>query len=307
MWLLLGLVLAQPAPIEFTSVFTVRGEVHVKGYGPAVRAHVTACGAAGWTDSGGKFSLGGSVKAGGYLGCQVAIQLPGTRPAQVPIAAPAGSIDLGRIELEPLADGVAAGAVSFLALQAPPAAQKLKQQARQKLEKQDAQGAQKDLERALKLYESDPEAWVGMGLARARQGDAPGARDYFAKASALDNRFTPPYVELARLALEEKNWTVAAQHCETALAINPLGLPLAHLFLAMARLNQADYAGAASAARTAISVNGPPKAHHVLGVALVKLGQEEEGLAAMDEFLKLAPGAPEAELVRRQLQALRAR
>jgi tetratricopeptide (TPR) repeat protein len=185
-------------------------------------------------------------------------------------------------------EGVAAGTVSFLALQAPPAAQKRKQQARQKLEKQDAQGARKDLERALKLYENDQEALVGLGLACARQGDARGARAFFEKASTLDRQFTPPQVELARLALEEKNWPVAVQHCETALARNPLDLPLAHLFLAMARLNQGDYSGAETAARMAISANGPPKARHVLGVALVKLGQE-------------------AELVRRQLLALRAK
>lgn len=124
--LLIGILLAQQ---EFSSIFTAHGHVSIKGFGPAIRAHIRGCGADGWTDSTGKFAVSGKVKAGGYLSCSLNVTLPGAQGQNIPLAAPAGSMQLGMIVLKPDVKGAKPGTISFLSLQAPDEVAKLKKKA----------------------------------------------------------------------------------------------------------------------------------------------------------------------------------
>lgn len=302
-WSILVFVQA-PAPIEFSSVYVAHGQVVVENYGPAVRAHVSSCGGDGWTDSSGKFSVSGRVKAGGYNQCAVQIDLPGTHGVSIPITAPAGSIDLGLITLKPNIQGVTTGTVSFLSLQAPQEAGKLKQQALKQMQKQDWKSAQKGLEKALERYADDPEAWTGLGIALQRQGDDAKAREAWEKASQLDARFVPPILQLGLAALQTKDWNRAMDLYRKALSVNPAGLPEARVYLATAMLNTGDFAAAEKEARVAAEAGTVAKAHHILGVALVKLDRKQEGLAEMRTFVRLTGSSPEAKVVEGQIRML---
>jgi Flp pilus assembly protein TadD len=296
--------LAQPPPVEFVSVFNAYGQVEVEGYGPAVRARLVGCGVDSTTDSAGRFTLSGRVRAGGYLGCSVQVTLPGCDPLEVPLPAPAGSVNLGVLILKPSIKAEQAGSVSFLSLGAPPEVQKLKQRALKSIQESKWADAQRSLQSALQRYETDPESWHGIGLSYRQQGKRNEARSAFEKAAALDQRFVPPLIELSLMALQEKSWTIAIERGRQALQHNPANFPQARIYLATAFLNTGDFAAAEQEARGATPL---PKAHHLLGVALAKLDRLPEAIQQFEQFLTLAPNAPEAATVREHLAMLKVR
>lgn len=242
----LGLLLGQQ---EFSSIFTTQGQVSIEGFGPPIRAHIGGCGADGWTDSTGNFVVSGKVKAGAYLGCSLSVSLPGAQGQSVPFAAPAGSMQLGVIVLKPDVRGAKPGTISFLSLQAPAESAKWKKKAQELSQKSDWQGAEKSLESALKKYETDPEAWFGLGLARKRQGKP--ADSAFQRASELDSRYAKPLVELAVGALARKDRPNAIRLTRQAIELNPAALPEARLYLATAYLNTGEFSEAEKESRLA--------------------------------------------------------
>jgi tetratricopeptide (TPR) repeat protein len=272
-----------------------------------VKARVTGCGADGWTDSEGKFSVSGRLRAGGYLSCTLQVSLPGCEVQNVPLTAPAGSVRLGAIVLKPVVKGAAGGTVSFLSMSAPPEARKVKQRAQENVRKGEWREAERNLEAALKIYADDPEAWLGLGIVHRRLGDMAKARAAFEKAIALDRQFVPPLIEMAVLALQGKEWRAAIEFAERALAVDPNSFPDARLYLATAYLNIGDYAAAEHEARSilALAADRFPKAHHILGVALAKQGRVPEGIAELESFLVKAPRGPDADLVRQHMRLLK--
>jgi thiol-disulfide isomerase/thioredoxin len=76
-----------------------------------------------------------------------------------------------------------------------------------------------------------------------------------------------------------------------ALAYNEQGLAL----LASADGDQGRLKQAEAAFRNVISHANPPRAHFNLGVALLRQGRDEEGVAALRHYLTLEPDSPSAE------------
>lgn len=292
--LLIGILLAQQ---EFSSVFTAHGQVSIEGFGPAIRAHVSGCGADGWTDSSGKFVVSGKVKAGGYLGCSLNVTLPGAQAQNVPLAAPAGSMQLGMILLKPDVKGAKPGTISFLSLQAPAEVAKLKKKAQELSARNDWQGAERNLEAALKKYETDPEGWMGLGLALKRQAKPSEAA--FQRASELDPRYVLPLLELALSSLARKDWEIAARFARQSIAINPGASPEARLYLATALLNTGDFAEAENESRLAWEQSNATlqRANYVRGIALVKLERVDEAKALLREYARVVAGTDEAKRV----------
>ncbi|MFN3322214.1 MAG: hypothetical protein ACK5AZ_01855 [Bryobacteraceae bacterium] len=111
----------------FHSHYVVHGQVMIEGYGPAAHAVVMAGRNVGRADSQGKFSVAGTVQGAAHIG--VTIQAPGCEGRSVTVASPAGSVDMGIITLKPLHGRSGGGMVSFSSYAAPPAVQKLREEA----------------------------------------------------------------------------------------------------------------------------------------------------------------------------------
>jgi Flp pilus assembly protein TadD len=299
--LLFAILLAQQ---EFSSVFTAHGQVSIEGFGPAIRAHVSGCGADGWTDSTGKFVVSGRVRAGGYLSCSLNVTLPGAQGQNIPLAAPAGSMQLGMIVLKPDVKGAKPGTISFLSLQVPAEAAKLKKKAQELSARNDWQGAERNLEAALKKYETDPEAWMGLGLALKKQGKASEAA--FQRASELDPRYAMPLMELALSALARKDWASATRFARQSIEINPGALPEARLYLATALLNNGDFAEAENESRLAWEHSNATlqRANYVRGIALVKLERVAEAKVLLRIYAQAVAGTDEAKRVLGVIESL---
>lgn len=77
---------------------------------------------------------------------------------------------------------------------------------------------------------------------------------------------------------------------ELAVAYNEQGLAL----LALAGDDQGKLKQAEAAFRQVMALNDPPAAHFNLGVALLRQGRDEEGVAALRRYLELDPGSQRA-------------
>lgn len=295
----------------FTSRFVAHGVVSIAGFGAAGRAHVSSnCGSAPVeADSKGQFSIPGSVNMSGNAYCEFSIGLQGCEGRVISIMVPGGSVDLGRIVLQPLRGVSGAGTISFAALAAPPEAVKLKDKASKSLKNQKFGDALKDLEKAVRLYDKDVEAIYLTGLAQKEMRKDQDAVASFQQAVTLDPGYAPPRVQLAVYSLRAQDWPALERHSSEVISLNPVDYPDAWLYMATARLMLGNYAGSETAARSAIQTSGAkdmPKAHHILGLALAKQNKIPEALTEIRYYLEKAPNAADAATVKRQIATLEA-
>jgi tetratricopeptide (TPR) repeat protein len=293
---------------DFMSRFTLHGEAMIEGYGPAAMATaISNCAGNSRADSKGKFVLSGVVGSGGNQACEVIVQAPGCEPRSVQLVAPAGSVALGTLLLQPLHGKAGAGMVSFWSLSSPPEALKLRQQAHKDVAKKKWADAERSLKKALELYDRDAEAWHELGLLHKERGDDAAARTAFERAHAQDPKFAPPLAQLTALALREQKWDAVVEWGERETRINPVDFPETWLYLATARVKLGDAAGAERDARRAVDGSAKksiPKAHHILGVALAQQKRYTEAIAELGVYLQQAPGAADADMVRQHVKLL---
>jgi tetratricopeptide (TPR) repeat protein len=308
-----GVLFAQSMPRDqqtrdFMSRFTLHGEAAIEGYGPAAMATaISNCAGNARADSKGKFVLSGVVGGGGNQACEVIVQAPGCEARSVQLIAPAGSVALGTVILQPLFGKAGAGMVSFWSLSSPPEALKLRQQAHKDISRKKWADAERSLKKAIELYDRDPEAWHELGLLHKERGDDGAARSAFEKAHSQDAKFAPPLAQLTALALREQKWDAVLQWGERETAINPVDFPETWLYLATARVKLGDAAGAERDARHAVegsAKNSMPKAHHILGVALAQQKRYREAIAELRTYLDQAPGAGDVDMVRQHVKLL---
>ncbi len=111
-------------------------------------------------------------------------------------------------------------------------------------------------------------------------------------------------ISLGDLSCGLQRWNAAAVHYRAVLARDP-GAVGAHLGLARAAIGARQFEAAAEHALDAVERQHVlPEAHHLLGVALAWLGDEEHAIQSFDVALSMQPGLLEA---RRFLLALRTR
>lgn len=293
----------------FTSRFVAHGVVSIASFGPAGRAHVSSnCASAPFeADSKGQFSIPGSVNMSGNAYCEFSIGLQGCEGRVISIMVPGGSVDLGRIVLQPLRGVSGAGVISFAALAAPPETVNLKDKASKSLKKGKPADALKDLEKAVKIYGKDVEAIYLSGLAYKELHKDQEAVSSFQKAVELDPGYAPPRVQLAVFSLRAQDWPALLRHAHEVVTLNPADYPEAWLYLATARLMLGNYPASEAAARSAIQTSGTkdlPKAHHILGLALAKQNKIPEAITEISLYLEKSPNAADAEAVKRQLASL---
>lgn len=94
-----------------------------------------------------------------------------------------------------------------------------------------------------KKQSTNPVAVNLLGIVYAQKGDLAAAKKQFEKALKVDSKFTTAYMELAQLALQEKNPAIAKDNYQKVLKVTPDDLGA---MLAMGRLveSEGDRAGA---------------------------------------------------------------
>jgi tetratricopeptide (TPR) repeat protein len=214
--------------------------------------------------------------------------------------------DVGTIVLHRVfaVEGVA---VSRTSLNAPKKARAIYDSGMKSMRSGRMDAASKDFERAIKAYPEYANAWLELGRARQQLGTASTAREAWQKAIEIDPKLTGPYVELGLDAGLSHEWKVATQYLDRALHLDPVDYPEAWFGDAVAHYYLGEYNEAEKSAREAVRLDPKgknPRSSYVLGMVLARKGDREGAAAELRRYLRTAPQAPDAQLVKAQLAAI---
>ncbi len=157
--------------------------------------------------------------------------------------------------------------------------------------------AQKHLETAHKLAPLNADLNFLLGYLYLEKRDYGQAATFLATASNLNPHSARTLTLLGRTNLLQKNYPAARSALRQAVLIDADEW-LAHDLLADAYLYEKEYDRARDEARIAIAKsarygkNASASAELVLGQALIGLGQKDEGIHALEAFVKQSPQSP---------------
>jgi tetratricopeptide (TPR) repeat protein len=197
--------------------------------------------------------------------------------------------------------------IPMTTLQAPPAAKKAYDRARQALSKNLTLDAMEDLREAIRLYPNFAEALVQLGEVYAQQGIVDEAERLFRQSIAADPSFSPPYFDLAPIAGQRGDWKQMAQLSDQGLALDGSSYPAGYYFNALAYSRLGDLDKSEKSAREARMLDPEHKIANVELVLCDVLARRKDFAGAAEQlrtFLKFSPEGPYAQRARDTLAQL---
>jgi tetratricopeptide (TPR) repeat protein len=250
----------------------------------------------------------GGLSERDLMGCELRATLPGYRSDVVMLTGRKllDNPDVGTIILHRLGN-VEGTTISATSLHAPKDARKAYDKGREALRKQKWADAQKQLEKAVQVYPEFAAAWYELGRSLESQEQLDKAREAYGKSLAADPKFVNPYLQLAGLAARDKKWQEVADTTDRVVRLNPVDFPGAYFFSSIAHYNLKNLDAAEKSAREGIKADTQhrfPKINHILGVILAQKGEFTAAAGFMKDYLKFAPKASDADVVKNQLAEL---
>ncbi len=159
--------------------------------------------------------------------------------------------------------------------------------------------AQKELDAAYKLAPSSPDVNFLLGYLYFQKNEFAHAEDYLGTAANISPHNAQALTLLGRTRLEREEYSAARSALEQAVLVEADNW-LPHDLLATAYLREKNYPQARDQAQTAIDKgkNTASPAELVLGQSLIALGQNAEGIRALNTFLDQSPRDPISPQVR---------
>ena len=173
------------------------------------------------------------ASASQLIGCDAEASVPGLQSSKLHIAN-LNIMDnpyLGTIVLHP-----APGAASAPTPSASKDAMKNYDKARSDWLRNNPNGAEHNLEKAVKADSQFAEAWYQLGKIQQMKNESD-ALGSFQKAVAADPKFVSPYEHIAELAGLQKKWQDVVNATSTALKLDPVGTPQLWYFDAVGNYN----------------------------------------------------------------------
>jgi tetratricopeptide (TPR) repeat protein len=176
------------------------------------------------------------------------------------------------------------------------------------------------------LAEGDSQAYLLLSLACMRLGEPDKAYEAAIKARTLDPLDPRVYQQLAAvlalqhreadagiasaqqgaiIALRDGKWQEGADLSDHVLRSDGAEYPAAYYLNAMANLHLGNLAAAEQSAREAVRIDSThrnPRTNYVLGLILAGKRDYKQSADLLNAYLKAAPNAPDAEMVRKQLR-----
>lgn len=242
-----------------------------------------------------------------YEGCLLRASLAGFHSSTLTITVRnlRDEPNIGTITLSP--EGRGGGTeLSMTSKDAPPKAMKAFEKARADWLDQNADGAERNLKKAIQLYPGFAEAWVQLGKIQ-EASDSKSARDSFSKALAADPKFVLPYEQLAALAVKAEQWQEAVDNTTQALQLDPAGTPQLWYYDALAKfqLGKSDEARESATKSLAIDPrHSVLNTEQLLAVILARKADYVAAILHLNNCLSYLPTGPQADLVRQQIAQL---
>jgi tetratricopeptide (TPR) repeat protein len=265
----------------------------------------TSMGSSGQSQSGMNSGSPNGFSDRKYLNCELQAKLAGYRSQVINLAnrRPMDDPNVGTILLHRV--GSAEGStVSAVSLAAPRDARKGYERGMDALKKKKTDDAVKNFEKAVELYPAYAAAWHELGKLQEEANHPDAARKSFSAAIQADPKFTNPYLELAVMALHEKQWQEVSEITERIVKLNPFDYPQAFFFNGVANYNLKNLDAAEKSAAQAEKLDTRhllPQVNQLLGVLMVQRKDYTGAAAQFRNYLKVAPDGPQAATVRTQL------
>jgi tetratricopeptide (TPR) repeat protein len=269
------------------------------------RGSMNASGMAGRGSTSGPF--GGPVSLDRkYQGCDLRAKLPGYRSQTVSLAGrrPMDDPNVGTILLHRIGPAEEGKTISALSLAAPKDARKAYEKGLDAIKKKKFDDARKSFEKAVEVYPSYATGWYELGMLQAGEGKMDMARKYFDKALECDPKFVQPYLQISILELQASKWQSLAEVTDKAVKLDPFDYPQAYYFNSVANYNLHNMEAAEKSALAAERLDTRhafPKVSHLLGLILASRKDYTGAAERLKAYLKLAPEATDAAMVRSQL------
>ncbi|HEY6969385.1 MAG TPA: tetratricopeptide repeat protein [Candidatus Angelobacter sp.] len=245
------------------------------------------------------------------LGCELRASLAGFKTSSVPLR-PDGSswvLEVGTIVLTRM-ENIPGATISLTTMSAPPDARRAYEKGQRAVASGKFDDAERDLQKAVGQYPEFAAAWSLLGEVYRQQKKYDSAKQAYSQAIDADSQFLNPYYGMAILAVHESNWNEALKFTDDLLKLNPSVFPLAWLYNAAANYYLGNLDTAEKNARKFEQLD--PQ-HHDLDSKLllsnIMLGKHdyEAAAKALEEYLALAPNAPNTAQVKAQLHELNQR
>ena len=232
--------------------------------------------------------------------CPVVIRLPGYQRTETVLR------DGAVITLKRVGDHESS-TVSMTALKAPETARKAYDKGLAAMSREKWASAQKEFERAVSIYPEYASAWDELGEALREQSKADEARAAYEHAIQADAKYLKPYLQLARLALNQGRNQDAITITDRALALNPIEYPGIFFFNAVANFNLKHFEAAETSVRRAVDLDANheiPRAEYLLGNLLQAKGDGRGALEHLRKYVEYDPKSPDVGEVKTRIQEL---
>lgn len=175
--------------------------------------------------------------------------------------------------------------------------------------KGDMQSAAGHFQKAIAEYPQYARGYDMLGAIAMKGSERVKARELFGKSIQADGSFVPAYLDLARMDLQERNYSASESLLEKAISVNS-SIPDAIALLATTEFANAEFDKAlADVQRTHALRNHErfAEVHVMAGKVLSMQNHPDEAIVQFQLFLKEKPDSPEGESVRKALASLQAR
>jgi tetratricopeptide (TPR) repeat protein len=202
---------------------------------------------------------------------------------------------------------VPAPTISAVALQVPAKARAEFKKGCTDLKSKKLGDAENHLRKALDEYRQYAAAWVLLGQVLEAGNRVAEARTACSQASVVDPDYAQAYLCLADVAGRLREWQVALDQAERALALGPRRNAYGYLYSAMAHYYLAQLPDAEKNALDAIDadqLNRVPQAHLLLARIYTTNHDLPSAAAQLRAYLKIVPNAPNSAGVKKTLAEL---
>jgi Tfp pilus assembly protein PilF len=232
-------------------------------------------------------------------GCELRAVLAGYQSSVVILRVTGGDAwqyEVGTIFLQRI--GNAPGTtISVTSMAAPKDAMRAFEKA-QKLKAEKPAEAEKELNKAVKIYPQFAAAWTQLGDLHRERKQFDAARSEYAQAIVADPQFVNPSYGLAMIAAQEKKWDDAVRFTDQVIKLNSAAYPVVYFLNAAANYNLKKFEPAEESARkfkTLDTQHSHPDVCLLLSYVL-SAKQDYAGAAReIREYLAIAPNSPDAE------------
>ena len=197
--------------------------------------------------------------------------------------------------------------ISATSLHVPKAAAKAYDKGIAALADEKLPAARKQFEQAVAAYPDYAQAWSSLGETLEQESQIKEAVAACEHAIKSDPRYIRPYLQLMRMAVNERRFEDAAALGERAMQLNPVEFTGIFYYDAKANYQLKHLDIAEQTAQRAVELDSAhqyPQSEFLLGSILADKGDKKEALKHLNAYLTLAPKGDEVAAVRQRIEDL---